>query len=421
MTKVTGLPAVPPPRAPKYVEPPQPLPPLPRPVLLVKGGSRSDMGLPEVVHYLTSGGNNHFGGVYGVDRRQEFEDDFRRNPGNVFTMRYTRHFGSIEHNAGELRQAIEDLRRLTGADEIDVVAESKGSLEIRQHLKEGHDGVRNVVLLVPVSHGIPLAGDLARAAASLLEKIPGRPDRVFGYPTDADTLRALKSFSVDWSVGPVHGNPLAHGLNSQENRARESAALNSLTVLGGGDRRLLQGGLPGLPFPSMRGDHSVPRWSSFLPHAENFFYSGALAEHGKVKEHPEALAKLAEALVQDGKVTRDEHHQARAPHPNAVAARSLAWTGSFVGRLNMARHALAGTQPGTAGMVLGGLGAGLAVVDGTLQLADVVRGEAPRLRGAVGVLGKFAQAAGVGLAMAGAGWPGAALVAAGIVASTVTS
>ena len=42
---------------------------LPRPVLVIAGGSRKEVGLPEVIHYLTKGGNNGFAGVYGIERK----------------------------------------------------------------------------------------------------------------------------------------------------------------------------------------------------------------------------------------------------------------------------------------------------------------------------------------------------------------
>ncbi|MEW6281805.1 MAG: hypothetical protein AB1758_24580, partial [Candidatus Eremiobacterota bacterium] len=168
--------ATPPPAAskpPVLVDPPAPIPALSRPVLLIAGGSSKEVGLPEVIHYLTAGGNNTFGGVYHVDRRQEFEDNYHKNPGNVFTLQFSKTFASFDHNAGEIARAIEDIRRLTGATEIDVVAECKGAMEARTYLstRPAEDGIRNLVMLVPPNHGLVIGGDIAWTVSKLVEKL----------------------------------------------------------------------------------------------------------------------------------------------------------------------------------------------------------------------------------------------------------
>lgn len=406
------------------VDPPAPVPRLPRPVLLVAGGSSKPVGLPEVIHYLTWGGNNQFGGVYSADNPQEFEARYRQSPGNVFTLRYTKTFASFEHNAREIKKAIEDIRRLTGADEIDVVAECKGAMETREYLRQGHDGIRNLVMLVPPNHGLVIGGDLAWVVAKAVEKLHLPVKSFFGYPLDKDSFKALSSFSTDWSLGPLHGNKTLHAFNTPQNRAREAAALNSLTVVSGEGKRLLEGQIgPGLPFPLMTGDHSIPNWSAYLPHAQNFFYDGDRAHHGQVKSHPGALAKVAETLATDGHPARDEHYQARAPGVGRVMLRTAVWTASLAGRLTVAGQALSGGGLGPVGRVLGGLGAGLAILDGTRQALAAARGDTPRgrLRAVLGSAAKFAQAAGVVMGMAGGGAAAAALIGGGLLVSTLTS
>lgn len=409
---------------PKLVDPPKPVARLPRPVLVIAGGSRKEVGLPEVIHYLTKGGNNGFAGVYGVDRKAEIAQEHKANGGNVFTLRYMKQFNSFDQNAKEIRQAIADIRKMTGADEIDVVAECKGAMETREYLREGHDGIRNLVMIVPPNHGIPVGGDLAWTVAQAVQKLH-LPIKTFsGYPLDADSFKALGSFSTDWSLGPFRGNKAVHAFNTPENVANESRVLHSLTVVAGEGENLLENQLgPGLPFPLMRGDHSIPNWSAFLPHANNFFYDGERAQHGQVKSHPEALAKIAETLVADGAPVKDEHYQSKAPSVARVMTRSTAWTASFAGRVNVAVQSLQGDALGPAGQVLGGLGAGIAALDGTRQLVSAVRDTAPqgRVKASVGALGKYAQTAGCVMGLAGLGWPAAALIAGGLVASTLTA
>ncbi len=407
---------------PAYVaEPPVPVARLPRPVLLVPGGKSIPYGLPDITHYLTAGGNNVFGGSYCI-QDTGFEKTIPPG-GNVFCLRYATPFGSFEHNADEIRQAVEDIKRFTHSPEIDVIASCKGALETRQYISEGEHGIRNLVLMVPPNHGLPVSGEIARVVGRISQKLHLPLHRAAGFPMNDDAYDALSSFVPDWRLGPLHGNRKIERLNAPENQDHESKTLHSITVLGGEGRRLLNGKLgPGLPFPIMRGDHLVPNWSAFLPHARNFFYDGDRSVHNRVKSHPEALAKLAEALTTDGAPAIDSHYQDKAPSVNHVALRSVAWVGAMSGRAVMAKHALSGTVPGPVGVALGVLGAGLAVLDGTRQMVDVVQGEheGERAKAIIGSLGKFAQAAGVGAAFAGAGPVAAILIGGGLLASTLT-
>lgn len=409
---------------PHLVDPPQPVGPLPRPVLLIAGGKSKDVGLPESIHYLTSGGNNKFAGVFGIDRKEELEREYRQNGGNVFTLRYSKAFNSFDQNAKEIKQAVDEIRRLTGADEIDVVAECKGAMEAREYLREGHDGIRNLVMFVPPNHGLTLGGDLLKGVARLLDRLNLPVESIAGYPMDKETLKALGSFSTDWSLGPLRGNKVLHALNTPENRARESEVLNSLTVISGKGKNLLAKQLgPGLPTPLNQGDHAIPTWSAFLSHADNFFYEGDRAHHGDVKSHPDALAKMAETLLSDGNPVKDEAFHESAPGIGQVMRRAAAWTTSAASRLHVGLQALQGALLGPAGLVLGGLGAGVAALDGSRQLVSVVRDTAPqgRVKASIGSLGKFAQAAGCVAAMAGLGLPAVGLIAGGLLASTLTA
>ena len=122
-------------KEPDSFEPATPTPRLPRPVLLVKGGSSGALPLAETMNYLDAGPENSVGGIYHVDREAEFYQTFREGDGprNIFGLEYSRKFASFQHNATEIKKAIEAIKRVTGADEIDVIAECKGAMEMRQY------------------------------------------------------------------------------------------------------------------------------------------------------------------------------------------------------------------------------------------------------------------------------------------------
>lgn len=410
---------------PERVQPEQPVARLPRPVLLISGGSSRAVPLPELMHYLTHGGENSLGGVYHADREAEFAETFASAEGqpNVFALEYSKPFGSFAHNAKEIKKAIEAVREVTGAQEIDVVAECKGAMEMRQYagdVEEGRDGVRNLVMLVPPNHGLTVAGQVSWLMGKLVEKLPWKPEKVAGYTTDKDTTTAVSSFNTDWKIGPWVTNKTLRGYNSPEHRAKESRVFDSITVVAGEGRNLLKGRLgPGLPMPLLRGDHAIPNWSAYLPHAQNFFYDGERAAHGAIKSHPAALAKVAEALTTDGQPVHDEAYSAKQPGLAPVGLRMAAWTGSMIGRGVVAHHALTGAQFGPTGTAFAVLGGGLAAWDGGADLLAATRESEGRGRNVAKGIAKLAQAAGVGMGLAGVGgWTSAALIGGGLAVSS---
>ena len=90
----------------------------------------------------------------------------------------------------------------------------------------------------------------------------------------------------------------------------------------------------------------------------------------------------------------------------------------MVGRGIATHHALTGASFGPAGTALAGLGAGLAVWDGVSDLKAAATETTGRSRNVVKGVAKFAQAAGVGLALTGAGAPAAALIGGGLLISS---
>ncbi|MGE0492862.1 MAG: esterase/lipase family protein [Vulcanimicrobiota bacterium] len=407
---------------PYLVDPPAPVPQLQRPVLIVPGGRSQRVGLPALVNFLTEGSPNQYAGHYNVEQKDKFEETYREHGGNVFTLQYTHKFGSVERNAGEIKQAIEDIRRVTGADEIDVVAECKGSVEERQYLhdvEEGQDGIRNLVQLVPPNHGIPAVGDVTNLWVRLIEGLKLPVKSFHGVALDSEASEAYKSFGGDWKVGPLEGNPRIRQFNSPESVAKEKRAYHSLTVVGGdGHNQLKMMGMPGLPLPWLQGDNELPRSAAYLEHADNnFFYNGENGEHAKVQFHPKALAKIAETLVTDGNPSRDEHYVGEQPSMTDIRIRTGLYGVSLAGRLGAAGFAVAGAPMGLAGNALAMVGLGLTAVDAGWQVNRILKGEEEVVKGSIGVLAKAAQVAGVGLALTGTGWPAAVLIGGGLAAS----
>jgi triacylglycerol esterase/lipase EstA (alpha/beta hydrolase family) len=127
---------------------------LPIPTLIVPGGSAHQDGLPKLWHYLTDGGANHYGGSWSTADRDSFVHGSASD--NVFNIHYSETFDTYAKNAQEVQAAIDDIRQRTGAPEVNVVAECKGAEEVRELLSQGGHGIRNLVLMTPMNHGLPL-------------------------------------------------------------------------------------------------------------------------------------------------------------------------------------------------------------------------------------------------------------------------
>jgi hypothetical protein len=297
-------------------------------------------------------------------------------------------------------------------------------MEVRQYatdVKEGEDGIRNLVMYVPPNHGLAVAGQVMWGLSKLFDKLPFTPDKIGQYSTDKDTLTAISSFNTDWELGPWKFNKTLTNYNSQEHRDKESRMFKSITVIAGEGRKLLQGKIgSGLPLPLMTGDQAIPNWSAYLPHAENFFYDGERSGHGHVKSHPDALAKMAQTLVSDGVPERDEAFSESQPGLKGVGIRTASWVGSTVGRGIAAKVALSGASSGAAGTAFMALGAGFAAWDGASDIVGAARSEEARGRLLGRGTAKLAQAAGVGMVLAGVGgWAPVALIGGGLLSSGI--
>ncbi len=405
-----------------FVDPATPVGALPRPVLLIPGGNSRKIGLSAIIHYLTVDGNNSFGGSYNVGERAEFAETVKKHGGNVFCLHFSHQFGGPERNAAEIKQAIDDLRSLTGHDEIDVVAECKGAVEFLHYIDQGHDGVRNVALVVPPLRGMPGIGDLLKVTSLAIDKLHLPIKKIGEVKVDDESLKGLRDFGTQVSLGGLHNNAMLKSINSPEGREKQDKAFNSLTVLLGDGRKINlmeSAGLPGAPFPMYRGDGWVPRWSGFMENGQNFAYAGERSQHGQMATNGTVMAKIAEALLNDGKVTQDENYITKAPPPVCtVALRSTIWATSAVGRVSALASMATGTVPGPVGMALAAAGAAATAWDGVNQARRGLEGSETPLKASVGTISKLAQTAGLVMFMNGMGGTvPIALIAAGMAGS----
>lgn len=93
-------------------------------------------------------------------------------PGRVVTMGFRDPVGSNRSHAREVGAELRNLRKVTGTDEVDVVAHSMGGLAVRHHLANtGGEGVRRAVFLATPHRGT-IAAYLAWGEGSE-EMVPG--------------------------------------------------------------------------------------------------------------------------------------------------------------------------------------------------------------------------------------------------------
>jgi hypothetical protein len=299
------------------------IPRLARPVLIVPGGQASHKALPGIWRALTRGRDNRFGGDWELSRR----DDFVQPAGdeNVFTLAYSKPFNTYAANAGEVQAAVDDIRTRTGAKEVDVVGECKGAEEVRELIRQGARGIRNVIYVTPMNHGLPGLGDAAHAIAGTIcglhlpwPKLKVKYlDGIFDGQKRPETMATLQALGGDWHVGRYHNNPALEALNTPESLAHERASVHSITVVAG--RGFGLGGF----FPSrlFSGDTAVPQYSSFMPTAENFYYP---VKHAQETSSRKLLDKIVETLVTDGHPARDSHYTTSVPQPHeTVLGRAL--------------------------------------------------------------------------------------------------
>ncbi|MDT8342477.1 MAG: alpha/beta fold hydrolase [Longimicrobiales bacterium] len=123
-------------------------------------------------------------------------------PHRVAALAFRNPVGSNRDHARELADAVEDLRRRTGAERVDLVAHSMGGLAARYFLQEGGAGQVRRVIFVATPHRGTLVASLAWGEGGE-EMRPGsdflmRLGQLRGVPpgVEALTLRTPVDFHV---------------------------------------------------------------------------------------------------------------------------------------------------------------------------------------------------------------------------------
>lgn len=209
-------------RTPEVNRPPrlpaEPAPRLARPVLFVHGY----MGMPEefqdMTSWLTREGANRDGGILDGAEPGAVDPD-----ANLFAIRYTRPWQTMETDAGELHNVIEAICQATGATGVDVVAHSKGALDTRKYLMEAAEKVDHVVMI-----GTPNAGTLLADVELLIREKLGRPMKPpIKDPEVHATLNQLRADRVDGKGIPL--NPALRELNQNWETQRDRAEFLAIT------------------------------------------------------------------------------------------------------------------------------------------------------------------------------------------------
>ncbi|GMU55178.1 MAG: hypothetical protein AMXMBFR33_43240 [Candidatus Xenobia bacterium] len=267
-------------------------PVLDRPVLLVHGYNGAAENWQAFEDWLTRDGINPNGGNVKGDGTSQVNPE-----GRVFKMQFQRPYNSVATNASELRAAVNQICRATGAAEVDLIAHSKGGLDSRLYLDQGDERVRHLVMIGTPNHGTVMA-DLELRFREL-----GLP--IFPPFQDPEVNQALRDLSADrMGADGRPNNPVVRGLNQNLQRQKERAEL--FTVDGNGvptlsDRNIL----------TFRGDGVISRSSVELPGVERSHKWWV--NHTQVKAHADVLRKTV-AFITDQPLPADE------PEPPDVPA-----------------------------------------------------------------------------------------------------
>lgn len=282
--------------------PEQPAPRLQRPLLFLSGY----MGVPEqfrdMTAWLERDGANKSGGILDA-----------ANPGgvdpqaNVFSLRFSKQWNSIEANAAEVREAVEAICRATGATGVDVVCHSKGGLDVRKYLMDASEKVDHVAMIGTPNKGTYLAN---------LELV--FRDR-FGYPihppiADPEVGRTLRQLTVDKTDRQGRpDNPALRELNNtwetQRGRADFLAVTGSgiptvtefpgLTLFGDGVVARKSATMPNVPSKHLwfRTHGALTRSKSVMLEIANFLTGKALSPESDLFDSPEDRQKAIEMGV----------------------------------------------------------------------------------------------------------------------------
>lgn len=278
--------------------PEEPAPKLQRPVLLVHGFMGDASNFNGMAKWLERDGVNRSGGV--IHGGQPFEADPN---GDFFGLEFSKPWNPIERNASELKAAVDEICRKTGASSVDVVAHSKGGLDVRMYLMNPDEKIDHVLLLGTPNHGALLA-DLGAFARERLH-IPAFP-----LNNDPDATRCLNELSVDHV--DRHGtpnNPLLRHLNEQWEVQRGRAQFLNIagtgiptaggtvgvSVLGDGMVAQRSAVMPGVPFRRLwfRSHTGLLMSKSVMREMASFFGGATLKPYDNLFDSPDDRQQAA--------------------------------------------------------------------------------------------------------------------------------
>ena len=256
--------------------PDEPAPRLQRPVLMVHGflGDASDYA--GMITWLGRDGANQFGGV--IAGGQPFEADPKAN---FFVLEFSKRWNPIERNVSELKAAVDAICRQTGAKGVDIVAHSKGGLDVRTYLGDPDEKVDHLLLLGSPAHGAILA-DLGAFARDALHV------NAFPPSNDPDATTCLQELSADrLDRDGTPTNPVLHELNARWDEQKGRADIMGIagvgiptvggrlgtTPMGDGLVTERSAWLPGVPFKRlfMRAHQVLPFSKSVMREMAAFF------------------------------------------------------------------------------------------------------------------------------------------------------
>lgn len=236
-------------------------PPLPRPVLFLHGYNAAVTEFCEMVSWLSGCEANRDGGRLGLDNLDDIDGRSR-----LFRLEFTTPYQRVSDNVLELSAAVEAICRAAHCDKIDVVAHSKGGLDVRAYLDEDNSRLARVVTIATPHKGAELADLFCRFRQKLGEEKLACDDNILH-------LEMLREFFVDETDdNGIPNNEFLYRLNA--NWQRQCGQTRFLTLGGVGVPTFTAGGL------TINGDGIVTFASAAaLPGAQTGEIRGVIHSH----------------------------------------------------------------------------------------------------------------------------------------------
>ncbi len=192
--------------------PDTPAPKLTRPVLFLHGYTGNASKFTMMTDWFSAGGLNADGGSVSMQNLNDIDSS-----ANMFRMAFTTGYQTMEQNAKELKAVIEAICKATGYETIDIVAHSKGGLDVRKYLMDKEERVDRVVTLGTPHKGAEIAAVCKRLRDDL--DIPVMPPN-----HDKSASVSLGELTVDRTdrKGRIL-NPELHELNASWDTQRDRA------------------------------------------------------------------------------------------------------------------------------------------------------------------------------------------------------